>query len=80
MFFITPVMYDGRVIQSEWIVKLLQWNPLYWAIEIVRQTLQGSQLWTPSSEIWLVFLVLFIMFIIAIYVFRKTEAYFADIV
>jgi lipopolysaccharide transport system permease protein len=80
LFFITPVMYDGRVIQSEWIVKVLQWNPLYWAIEIIRQSLQGIRLWTLSSEIWLVFLVLFMLFLVAIYVFRKTEAYFADIV
>ena len=80
LFFITPVMYDGRVIQSEWIVNALQWNPLYWAIEMVRQALLGNLIWAQSSGIWWIGLVLMLMFMIAIYVFRKTEAYFADIV
>jgi lipopolysaccharide transport system permease protein len=80
LFFITPVMYDGRVIQSEWIVKALQWNPLYWAIEMVRQALLGNLIWVQSSDIWWIGLVLMLMFMIAIFVFRKTEAYFADIV
>jgi lipopolysaccharide transport system permease protein len=80
LFFITPVMYDGRVIQSEWIVNALQWNPLYWAIEMVRQALLGNLIWARSSDIWWIGLVLMLMFMIAIYVFRKTEAYFADIV
>lgn len=80
LFFITPVMYDGRVIQSEWIVRALQWNPLYWAIEIIRITLGEGHWGNLTSEIWIVFLVLSILFLVAIYVFRKTEAYFADIV
>jgi lipopolysaccharide transport system permease protein len=80
LFFITPVMYDGRVIQSAWIVNVLQWNPLYWAIDMVRQALLGNLIWGQSSDIWWIGLVLVLMFMIAIYVFRKTEAYFADIV
>lgn len=80
LFFITPVMYDGRVIQSEWIVNALQWNPLYWAIEMVRQAILGNLIWARSSDIWWIGLVLMLMFMIAIFVFRKTEAYFADIV
>lgn len=80
LFFITPVMYDGRVIQSEWIVNALQWNPLYWAIEMVRQALIENLIWSQSSDIWWVGVVLILMCMIAIYVFRKTEAYFADIV
>ena len=80
LFFITPVMYDGQVIQSEWIVNALQWNPLYWAIEMVRQAILGNLIWAQSSDIWWIGLVLMLMFMIAIYVFRKTEAYFADIV
>ena len=80
LFFITPVMYDGQVIQSEWIVNALQWNPLYWAIEMVRQAILGNLIWVQSSDIWWIGLVLMLMFMIAIYVFRKTEAYFADIV
>lgn len=80
LFFITPVMYDGRVIQSEWIVNALQWNPLYWAIEMVRQAILGNLIWAQSSDIWWIGLVLMLMFMIAIFVFRKTEAYFADIV
>ncbi len=80
LFFITPVMYDGRVIQSKWIVNALQWNPLYWAIELVRQALLGHMTWGQSSDIWCMGVVLILMSMIAIYVFRKTEAYFADIV
>lgn len=80
LFFITPVMYDARVIQSEWIVNVLQWNPLYWAIEMVRQAILGNLIWAQSSDIWWIGLVLMLMFMIAIFVFRKTEAYFADIV
>ncbi len=80
LFFITPVMYDGRVIQSEWVVNALQWNPLYWAIELVRQAILGNLIWAQSSDIWWIGVVLMLMFLIAIYVFRKTETYFADIV
>jgi lipopolysaccharide transport system permease protein len=80
LFFITPVMYDGRVIQSEWIVNALKWNPLFWAIEMVREALVGHMSWVKSPDIMWIGVVMMLMLMIAIFVFRKTEAYFADIV
>ena len=80
LFFITPVMYDTSVIQQSWIKQILQLNPLNFAIELIRNNLTNiSSFALPSITLWVPAIVI-ILYMIAIYTFRKTEAYFADIV
>lgn len=80
LFFITPVMYDTSVIQQPWINQILQLNPLNFAIELIRNNLTNiSSFALPSITLWVPAIVI-ILYMIAIYTFRKTEAYFADIV
>jgi lipopolysaccharide transport system permease protein len=80
LFFITPVMYDTSIIKQPWIKTILELNPLNFAIDLIRNNIINSStfLWTEWS-FW-VPVVIILLYIIAIYTFRKTEAYFADIV
>lgn len=80
LFFITPVMYDTSVIQQPWIKYILQLNPLNFAIELIRSNITNTSsfIW-PYLTLWVPAIV-FLLYMIAIYTFRKTEAYFADIV
>lgn len=80
LFFITPVMYDTSVIQQPWIKQILQLNPLNFAIELIRSNITNTSsfIW-PYLTLWVPAIV-FLLYMVAIYTFRKTEAYFADIV
>jgi lipopolysaccharide transport system permease protein len=80
LFFITPVMYDTSIIRQMWIRKILELNPLNYAIELVRNniTYHDSIIWPDIS--WWVLAVMIMLYMVAMYTFRKTEAYFADIV
>ena len=80
LFFITPVMYDTSVIQQPLIKQILQLNPLNFAIELIRSNITNTSsfIW-PYLTLWVPAIVI-ILYMIAIYTFRKTEAYFADIV
>ena len=80
LFFITPVMFDTSIIKQPWIKTILELNPLNFAIDLIRNNIINSStfLWTEWS-FW-VPVVIILLYIIAIYTFRKTEAYFADIV
>ena len=80
LFFITPVMYDTSIIKQTWIRKVLELNPLNFAIELVRNNISSTdQIIWPEISGW-VPVVMIMLYIVAIYTFRKTEAYFADIV
>ena len=80
LFFITPVMYDSTVIRHPWVGSVLKFNPLHHAIAAVRSSLgSGIELFDMTSMAYLV-LILLISYFLAIFVFRQTEAYFADIV
>jgi lipopolysaccharide transport system permease protein len=80
LFFITPVMYDTSIIQQSWIRNILSLNPLNFAIEIIRNNIvDGSIFEIPQITLWVPMLIT-MLYIISIYTFRKTEAYFADIV
>ncbi|MGB4841154.1 MAG: ABC transporter permease [Saprospiraceae bacterium] len=80
LFFITPVMYDTSVIKQPWIQDVLRLNPLNFAIELIRQNMTNPKglIW-PDISLWVPLLMIG-LYIISIYTFRKTEAYFADIV
>jgi lipopolysaccharide transport system permease protein len=80
LFFITPVMYDTSIIKQTWIKTILELNPLNFAIDLIRSNITNltTFLW-PEWSFWVPG-VISLLYIIAIYTFRKTEAYFADIV
>jgi len=80
LFFITPVMYDTSIIKEPWIKDVLILNPLNFAIELMRSNISNTSsfIW-PEISVW-VPIVMVVLYIVAIYTFRKTEAYFADIV
>lgn len=80
LFFITPVMYDTSIIRQPWIKSVIELNPLNFAIELIRLNITNSAdfIW-PDLSVW-VPIVMFLLYVVAIYTFRKTEAYFADIV
>jgi len=80
LFFITPVMYDTTIIQQPWIKVILELNPLNFAIELIRNNISNMStfIW-PEISVWVPG-VMVALYIVAIYTFRKTEAYFADIV
>jgi len=80
IFFITPVMYDVSVLRQTWLVQLLQLNPLNFSIQLVRETIHNNDLSYIGTFPWIIGIVLIALYIIGIYVFRKTESYFADIV
>lgn len=80
MFFITPVIYDSTLLKSGFISGLLHWNPLHAAIGSVRHSINpgvGEVVFMNTFHLIPLFAILLMG---AIYVFRRTEAYFADIV
>jgi len=80
LFFITPVMYDTSIIKQPWIKTILELNPLNFAIELVRNNITNtSNIFWPNISFF-VPVVIILLYLIAIVTFRKTEAYFADIV
>lgn len=80
LFFITPVMFDTSDIKLSWIQGIIRLNPLNFAIELIRQNnTNPDQFCWPDISVWIP-LVMIALYIISIYTFRKTEAYFADIV
>lgn len=77
LLFLTPVIYPISGTHFIWAKYLLALNPLYSAIELFRSTFSNSTL-----HIYLVLISLassLIFFIIGLFYFRKTEAYFADL-
>lgn len=77
LLFATPVIYPQNYFHQRWIQELLALNPMSGAISLFRGFLTGvppdATLCAISSISSLVF------FILGIYVFRKTESYFADL-
>jgi ABC-type polysaccharide/polyol phosphate export permease len=73
-------MYDTSIIKQPWIKTILELNPLNFAIDLIRNNIinLSTFLW-PEWSFW-VPVVIILLYITAIYTFRKTEAYFADIV
>lgn len=77
LFFLTPVMYPISGTHFQWAKYILAINPLYSAIELLRSTFSNSTL-----HIYLVMISLcssLLFFVIGLFYFRKTEAYFADL-
>lgn len=78
LFFVTPVIYPLSIIDSEWIKKIISFNPLYAAINLMRYAFLDTPI--NFSEIITSSLFSILIFILGLYYFRKTELYFADTV
>lgn len=80
LFFITPIMYDTTIIDNVWARKILELNPLQYAIQLTRAGLSPPS-WSVFVDFtWFLPVILILLYFCALYVFRKMEAYFADIV
>jgi lipopolysaccharide transport system permease protein len=77
-FFITPVIYDTEIIENSFVQHALQLNPLSYAIQIIRSQIDANTSFPLFS--WTILAVIIASYFIAIFTFRKTEAYFADMV
>jgi len=77
LLFLTPVIYPISIFKQKWLQLILSFNPMYAPIHIFRSVIIPTPmemnfiLNSISSSV--------ILFIMGIYIFRKTEAYFADI-
>ena len=77
MLFISPIMFPVSISNNAVATTILQFNPVAGALELIRSIFGNYELnWITvgySSISTLVF------FLIGLYYFRKTEAYFADL-
>lgn len=80
LFFITPVMYDTSIIKQPWIKTILELNPLNFAIELIRNNISNESSFFWPEITFYVPVIIVLLYVISIVTFRKTEAYFADIV
>lgn len=80
LFFITPVMYDTSLIRQNWLKNILELNPLHFSIDLIRINISNSNTFVWPDLSLGVPIVILLIYTIAIYTFRKTESYFADIV
>jgi lipopolysaccharide transport system permease protein len=77
LLFITPVIYPASMIKHPWIKWVVALNPMTGAINLFRSSLTGK---VPDLNLILVSTASAIFFfILGVYYFRKTEAYFADL-
>lgn len=75
--FVTPVLYTFDTIENDVIKTLLMFNPMSAPILLFRSAITGAVF--DWSLLWPGLLVSASIFILGIYYFRKTEAYFADL-
>ena len=77
LLFVTPVIYPVSMIKHVWIKWFIAFNPISGAINLFRSALTGK---APDLPLILVSsLSAIFFFVIGVYYFRKTEAYFADL-
>jgi len=77
LFFASPVMYPIISFENRWVQELLAINPMYCAIALFRAFVTGRVLDPVLCSISFASVIFFL--IMGIYVFRKTESYFADL-
>lgn len=77
LLFMTPVIYPVSIIKVSWMKYILALNPMYGAITLFRTPI------TPTFPDWttilLSFCSAFLLTIMGIFYFRKTEVFFADL-
>jgi lipopolysaccharide transport system permease protein len=77
MLFATPVIYPENHFSQRWVQEVFALNPMSAAITLFRSGITGQSLDPVLFSISLCSAIFF--FLLGIYVFRKTEAYFADL-
>ena len=80
LFFVTPVMFDSKQFSQPILQCILELNPLNYAIQSIREPLTGTYAEVTTSFSWYLPVLLITLYFSGIYVFRRMEAYFADIV
>ena len=73
-------MYDSSMFRHSWASGLLQLNPLSHAISGLRVALGQEVTFADPVHSFYLLGNLIVLYLIAIFVFRRTESYFADIV
>lgn len=77
LLFMTPILYPASVVQYSWAHYVLAINPMYGAINFFRMPLIGYT--QESVLLGISVLAALLFFVIGIYYFKRTEAFFADI-
>lgn len=77
LFFASQVIYPLQAVQQNWLKYLLAINPVNAAIELFRQPLSGSPV--DFNIVIIGSASAFLVSVIGLFYFRKTEAYFADL-
>jgi lipopolysaccharide transport system permease protein len=75
--FLSPVIYPTSLLQTDWVNKILALNPMYGAISLFRIPFIGLP--ADPTELAISGATSLLFFVMGIYYFKKTEAYFADI-
>lgn len=78
LFFGSQVVYAIDKIETQWIKTLLFINPLNGALELFRAPFKAADIYWPGILISLVAMLFFL--VAGLFYFKKTEAYFADLV
>ena len=77
LFFASQIIYPLQSIKQDWLYYLLSLNPMNAGIELFRSPLSNT---SPDFNVIIIGTATSILlFIIGIFYFRKTEAFFADI-
>lgn len=77
MLFLTPVLYPDNIADNAIVQSVLKLNPISGALDLIRSIFVGCEVNFETQL--LSFLSSFVLFIIGIIYFRKTENYFADL-
>ncbi|MEO6883807.1 MAG: ABC transporter permease [Bacteroidia bacterium] len=77
LLFLTPVIYPVSILTHQWMKYIMALNPMYAAIELFRNAIVTQPL--NMNLIFISICSSFILFIIGLFYFRKTESYFADL-
>lgn len=79
LFFLTPVIYPVKMVSNyTWGSKIFALNPISSAIDVTRKAILGQEIW--SIELMISSVTAVILFLLGIIIFKRSEAYFADIV
>lgn len=77
LLFVSPVIYPASVIKNPWVQQLFFLNPMAGAVELFRSPVVHQ---APVFSHWFTGLTIaFLVFLLGISYFRKTEYYFADL-
>ncbi len=77
LLFLTPVFYPVSITSNHWMQLALKLNPIAGAIEIFRGSFSDYAI--DWNTVGLSGISCFVFLIIGVFIFRKTEAYFADL-